>query len=82
MIQLHWLSVVPPRVSIVRVLQFIVPAGTSIYENEPYETVENLIRFAKRGQNVLIPAWESPGARIKASRAGGLRARLDAMVPA
>ena len=53
----------------------------SMYGNEPYETPENLIRFAAEGQNVLMTAWLHPEARVKASKAAGLRARLDAMLP-
>ena len=53
----------------------------SMYQNESYETAENLIRFAKRGQNVLMLAYNSPEAHIKKSNAKNLRARLDRMFP-
>ncbi|MFH0965463.1 MAG: glycoside hydrolase domain-containing protein, partial [Planctomycetota bacterium] len=53
----------------------------SMYGNEPYETAENLIRFAERGQNLLMVAWLHPEAHIKASNGAGLRQRLDAFLP-
>jgi len=54
----------------------------SMYGNEAYATTENLIRFAKRGQNVLMLASQHPEARVKKSKAAGLRNRLDSMIPA
>ena len=53
----------------------------SMYGNEAYETTENMIRFAKRGQNVLMLSWIHPEAQIKASKAAGVRRRLDSMIP-
>jgi len=54
----------------------------SMYGNEPYATTENLIRFARRGQNVLMLASQHPEARVKKSKAAGLRNRLDSIIPA
>ncbi len=54
----------------------------SMYGNEPYATTRNLIRFAKRGQNVLMLASLPPEARVKGSNAASLRQRLDALIPA
>ena len=54
----------------------------SMYGNEPYATTENLIRFAKRGQNVLMLASLHPQAHVIKSKAAGLRARLDSLIPA
>ena len=54
----------------------------SMYGNEAYATTENLIRFARRGQNVLMLASQHPEARVKKSKAAGLRNRLDSMIPA
>ena len=53
----------------------------SIYGNEPYATPDNLIRFARRGQNLLIAAQIHPEARVIQSNAGSLRRRLDAVIP-
>lgn len=54
----------------------------SMYGNEPYATTENLVRFAQKGQNVLMLASLPPEAKIRASQAVALRARLDKMIPA
>ena len=67
-----------------RFIQFLLERRInviSMYGNEPYATAENLIRFAKRGQNVLMLASMRPEARVKSSKAAALRQRLDAMVP-
>ncbi|MFH0964342.1 MAG: glycoside hydrolase domain-containing protein [Planctomycetota bacterium] len=55
---------------------------TSTYENEPYETPENLVRFARRGQNALLAAWIQSETRMNTSSLAALRARLDSIVPA
>ncbi len=54
----------------------------SMYGDEPYATTENLIRFARRGQNTLMLASLPPEARVRDTGAAALRRRLDRMLPA
>ena len=53
---------------------------TSIYGNEPYETLERYKEFAARGQNVFMLYKDHRHARMKDSGAAKMRARLDPVV--
>lgn len=53
----------------------------SMYGNEPHETVENIRRFAARGQNVFLLDWYSQEGSVISSDAARMRQRLAAVVP-
>ena len=54
----------------------------SMYGNEPYATPERLVAFARRGQNVLVPAVLPHEARLRDGEEAALVARLERAVPA
>ncbi len=53
----------------------------SMYGNAPYETLENIKRFAARGQNVFLLDWYTQNAVISTSDASQLRQRLNRFLP-
>ncbi|MDP6153836.1 MAG: DUF6067 family protein [Phycisphaeraceae bacterium] len=53
----------------------------SMYQNEAYETVENMKRFAARGQNTFLIHWYTQTAIVSETDAPGMRARLEAFYP-
>jgi len=54
----------------------------SMYGDEPYATPERLIAFARRGQNVLVPAVLQPEAELRDGEKVEFEVRLERAVPA
>lgn len=54
----------------------------SMYGNEDYETLENLKRFAARGQNVFLLDWYTQEGHVIESNAARMRHRVGEFYPA